>query len=119
MPTVIGKKESIPTNPKILEQKKKDSKIVKGKFVWMECPGGTLEFHYKKYPGEKVKYYKLTDGYEYELPLGVVKHLLGCEVEESTHDVKLVDPNTYQPLYDVKKSPRFAFVTSEYIDDNS
>lgn len=109
-----GVKDIPSTNPKILEQQKKDAKIVKGRFVWMECAGGTLKFHYKKYPGEKIKTYQLTDGNEYELPLGVVKHLLSCEVEETTNEVKLIDPNTYKPLYNSNKKSRFSFVTSEY-----
>lgn len=101
---------------KFEDMRKNDSRIVKGKFVNRECPGGILSFHYKLYKGDPVTTYKLKDGMEYELPIGVVKHILNnCQVEEDTHTVKLVDPHTLQPLYDKRMIPRFAFISSEFV----
>lgn len=99
------------------ELREKESKLVKGKFVWRECPGGTLEFHYKAFSGDPVKTYHLTDGFEYELPIGVIKHLVNnCQVEETTNKVKLLDPYSREPMYEKKLIPRFAFITSEYFE---
>jgi len=102
---------------KFEKQREKDSKLVKGKFINREVPGGELTFHYRGHKGEPIKTYTLMDGNEYELPIGVVKNLLnGCQVEETTNEVILVDPNTYRPLYAKKMKPRFSFVTSEFFE---
>lgn len=101
---------------KFQKEREADAKIIRGKFVNRENKGASLTFHYKKYKGEPLKTYRLIDGNEYDLPIGVIKHLVNnCQVEESTNDVTLIDPNTYQPLYAKKMVPRFTFVTSEFL----
>ena len=93
-----------------------DKKLVKGKFINRECPGGELKFSLRLYKGP-VEKYTLVDGREYELPLGVVKHLVNnCQREEDTDKPKMLDPYTGQPLYEKKMIPRFSFVTSEYLE---
>lgn len=56
-------------------QKDLDKRIVRGKFVFYERPGGQLSFGYRRYKGEKVKNIILKDGSVYDLPWGIVRHL--------------------------------------------
>ncbi len=56
-------------------EQERDRKPVKGMFKFYEVPKGTLKFFYRKYKGERVGHYELTDGQVYTLPLGVAKHL--------------------------------------------
>ena len=51
-----------PQNFKWSKEKERDSRIVKGKFVNRECPGGSLTFHYRAYAGDPVSTYSFTDG---------------------------------------------------------
>ena len=53
----------------------RDEKLVKGRFNYLEVPGGILSFVYKAYKGQPVVRYDLKDGEIYRLPLGVAKHL--------------------------------------------
>lgn len=101
---------------KFQKEREADAKIVRGKFINRENPGASLTFHYKKYKGEPLKTYRLIDGNEYDLPVGVIKHLVNnCQVEETTNEVTMIDPNTYEPLYANRKIPRFTFITSEFL----
>jgi hypothetical protein len=110
------KVEEAPAGYRWAKEREADARIVHGKFVNRECPGASTKFHYRKYAGEKVKTYLLHDGGEYDLPIGVIKHLVNdCSVEEGTSDVKYVDPNTGERQYGVKYKPRFSFVSSEFI----
>lgn len=57
------------------EQRVEDARIVRGKFNYIECPGGILEFSFKKYKGDPIVKYSLKDGEVYSIPLMVAKHL--------------------------------------------
>lgn len=109
-------KERVDPSYKFEEERKRDARLIKGRFVNRECPGANLSFHYKNYKGDKTVTYSLIDGKEYELPFGVIRHLVNnCQLEETTNKIKLVDPNTYKPLYESKLIPRFSFVSSEFV----
>lgn len=112
-----GKPEADPTAPmcdKFEEMRKKDARIVKGRFIDNELKGGTVSFFFRKWKGDQVTKYDLTDGEEYELPVAVIKHLVeGCY---QTEDSYLVDAHTNQPLTVPKKRARFAFVSSEILE---
>jgi hypothetical protein len=59
-----------------LERKRqRDREIVRGKFIFHECPGGSMEFVYKAYEKDPLERYSLQDGEVYSLPLGVARHL--------------------------------------------
>lgn len=62
------------------EQRVLDQRLVRGKFEFYERPGGTLNFTYRRYKGEKIVNYILRDKGYYELPWGVVRAL-----EEGSH----------------------------------
>lgn len=52
-----------------------EKKIVRGRFDYKECPGGVMEFTYRKFKEEPLKNYSLKDGEVYEIPLYVARHL--------------------------------------------
>ena len=55
--------------------RKEHSKLVKGKFEFIDAQGGWLEFNYRFFPEDLLVTYKLTHGEECEIPMGLVKHL--------------------------------------------
>lgn len=69
------KKNSEQKKPNLRYQRDKDREKVKGLFQFHECPGGQLSFVYRKYKEDPIEAYTLQDGKQYELPLGVARHL--------------------------------------------
>lgn len=63
----------------------RDHKIVKGKFSFLEVPGGELRFTYLKYDGDQLLRYKWRDGDIVEVPYMVARHI-AQEVKVPTHD---------------------------------
>jgi len=57
------------------EQREKEAKTIRGKFMCHEPVGGSVEFVFKKFRGDAVKRYTFQHGKEYDLPVAVVKHL--------------------------------------------
>lgn len=53
----------------------RDHKLVRGKFSYLDCPGGELAFPFHKYPDDQPSNWNLKDGEIYELPYMVAKHL--------------------------------------------
>jgi len=60
---------------RIARDRKEESKPVKGIFRNFETPGGEFTFPYLAYKGDPLAMYKLRDGKEYTIPLGVARHL--------------------------------------------
>jgi hypothetical protein len=71
--TEIKKDEN--KKPSLKWQRDRDREKVKGKFIFHECPGGTMSFVFKAYKGDPVARYDLKDGEIYSIPLGVARHL--------------------------------------------
>lgn len=66
--------------------RKEDSKLVKGVFRCHEPRGGSVSFNYRKWSGDPVRFYTFYDGLEYEIPVGVAKHLnSNCGYEQHGH----------------------------------
>lgn len=57
------------------EMRKKDEKLVKGRFEFVDAQGGWFEWSYRKYKGELFQKIKFMHGEECEIPMGWVKHL--------------------------------------------
>jgi len=73
---LVGAQKNKVTSKVNLEQlRARDNKKVKGRFNYLEVPGGILEFSYRAYKGDPVMNYSLKDGEIYELPIGVARHL--------------------------------------------
>ena len=56
-------------------ERQRDRKLVRGRFMFHEVPGGTMTFNFYKYKGDPIETYSLKDGEIYSIPLGVAKHL--------------------------------------------
>jgi len=56
-------------------QREKDNRLVKGRFVYNELPGGVLAFNYLLHKGDKPIRYVMHDGGIYTVPLSVARHL--------------------------------------------
>ncbi len=52
-----------------------EKRIVRGKFIYHECPKGIMEFSYRKFKEDPLKNYSMKDGEIYEVPLYVARHL--------------------------------------------
>ena len=55
--------------------RKEHSKMVKGKFEFLDANGGFLEFNYRYFPEDMLVTYKFVHNEICEIPLGIVKHL--------------------------------------------
>ena len=53
----------------------RDNEKVTGIFRYIEHPGGTMRFVFKKYQQDPLRQYELKDGERYQLPRMVVRHL--------------------------------------------
>jgi hypothetical protein len=105
----VGDPEA-PMIDKFEKQRKEESRLVKGIFQDNEIKGGTVRFCFKKFKGDPVKEYVLTDGQEYEIPLSVAKHLnSGCAYEQHSY---LLGPDG-KHIKNPKKVHRFAFKSLE------
>ncbi len=99
---------------KLNKQYKEESKIVKGVFKNIECPGGTLEFPYKKFPQDPIILYKLEDGQSYDVPLCVAKHINNQCVEKK-HEY-IVDAKGNKTIDVNKKRQRYQFLSTEFME---
>lgn len=55
--------------------RKEHSKMVKGRFEFLDAKGGYLEFNYRFFPEDMLVTYKFTHDEICEIPMGLVKHL--------------------------------------------
>ncbi|CAM5999025.1 unnamed protein product [Sphagnum balticum] len=62
--------------------------MVTGKFLFNECPGGELVFHYREFPGDANVKYTMRHDTVYTIPLGVAMHLNDrCAYPEYSHNL--------------------------------
>jgi len=116
--SITGKNKLSPEAKKkaseeIESKKKEDSKLVKGIFHNMESPGGDLMFAYHAYKGEPTRVYHLIDGHEYEIPLGVAKHInRQCKYKKSRY---LVDKDGNRIIGADTPIERYKFVSTDFM----
>lgn len=75
MSTARKDAKEVSARPTLKYLRDKDRQMVRGKFHFHECPGGTCSFSFHKYKEDPVERFDLTDGQIYTIPLGVAKHL--------------------------------------------
>lgn len=93
---------------------KKDAQKVRGKFIFHECPGGIMEFVYRKYLGDPLTPYRLKDGEITTIPLGVAKHL-NTECSYPSYNYKSDEQG--RPVVSIsQKIRRCSFQSLEFID---
>ena len=97
---------------KLLRDKYREK--VKGIFRFYEVPGGSITFAYKEFKEDPVEKYTMIDGGNYEVPLGVAKHLnKNGWYPRHKH---AMDQNGI-PVIDVgQKIRRFGFQSLEFVD---
>lgn len=92
---------------------KEDSKLVKGTFKNLECPGGGLEFSFRMYPQDPLCLYKFEDGKAYEVPLVVAKHI-NQTCNERQHKY-IIDVEGKKTVDVVKNRQRYQFLSNEFM----
>lgn len=97
---------------KLLKMKEEDAKIIKGRFVCHEPKGGSVKFSYRKYKGEPVKTYYFEDGKNYDIPIGVAKHINNCGWDVHSH---LLDAQGNPYVGVGKRELRFAFQSLDFV----
>lgn len=101
----------------LAKKHKEDSKLVKGIFKNLEAAGGTVMFPYRIYPQDPIRYYTLEDGKEYEVPIGVAKHInITCnEKAFETYKTLGGDPTDVPKIRTIPNRQRYQFNSSEYM----
>lgn len=92
---------------------KEDSKLVKGTFKNLECPGGGLEFTFRMYPQDPLCKYTFEDGKSYEVPLAVARHI-NVVCNERQHKY-IIDMNGQKTIDLVKNRQRYQFLSNEFM----
>jgi hypothetical protein len=92
---------------------KEDSKLVKGMFKNLECPGGGLEFAFRMYPQDPHCIYKFEDGKTYEVPLCVARHI-NVTCNERQHKF-VVDKDGNKTTDVVRNRQRYQFLSTEFM----
>lgn len=121
------KKQDATKKPNLKYHRDRDREPVKGKFIFHECPGGTMSFSFRAYKEDPVERYDLVDGQIYTIPLGVAKHLnKNCWYPEYAYlQGETTNNNPTQGGYSMdgrvmkmsKKVRRVSFQSLEFIDE--
>lgn len=99
------------------QMRERDAELVKGRFVFYEVPGGTLNFSYKKYKGDPVRSYSLKDGEIYNVPRGVARHLVSSG-SYPVHEYQTDESG--KPVVRIgRRKRRYGFESLEFFDDIS
>jgi len=111
-PDVSIKKKLTPEE--VEKMRIRDRTLVRGKFHFHECPGGLIEFPYKRYAKDPMEWYKMQDGSVHTIPLGVAKHLTDdCWYPEYSYRKSDGGSDTQQVT---KKIHRMSFQSMEFSD---
>lgn len=106
-----------PKKPNLEYQRDRDREIVTGKFINHETPGGSVEFTYRKYRGDRIEKYKFIDGEVYKVPRGVAVHVAN-DCSYTVHYYK--QDNNGRPSQEIgKKQKRFSFIPLDFIIDDA
>lgn len=104
-----GKKKKID----ISAQKERDSRLVTGRFNYLESPGDTMRFPYRMYLGDPVVLYELKDQEICRIPLGVARHL-NVNVGHMEHKLLMDANGKYKDV--LSRHKRCSFESLEFID---
>ena len=99
---------------KVKEMRKKDDKLVKGMFEFLDAQGGWLEFTHRIYPGEPVQIIKLTHGEICELPMGIVRHLNNTKKKVRKYNLEM-SPNGKTPIRSFEVISRVRFTPMDVL----
>jgi hypothetical protein len=97
-------------------QRDKERELVTGVVKNHECPGGTVEFMFRKWPGDPIEKYSFIDGQVVKIPLGVARHL-NSNCWYPVHQYAQ-DKNGNASYKVGKKIRRYGFQSLEFLDEN-
>ena len=63
------------TKEEIEKLRKEANRMVKGIFRCHEPRGGSVQLVWREFKGDPIRRWTLVDGHEYELPIGLARHL--------------------------------------------
>lgn len=99
------------------KKRERDHKMVKGIFRFLESPGGTMQFAFKKWAGDEVLHYSLTDGEIVEVPLMVAKHLnQNCQYPIHKYNAAPLDKGGALAVVDIMRK-RCTFESLDFMMD--
>lgn len=103
---------------KWMKEREHKSKMVTGKFLFNECPGGELIFHYREFPGDaNVKYVMRHDSI-HTIPLGVAMHLNDrCAYPEYSHNLDAGKAINAEAMFIQSKVHRTNFIPLDFTLD--
>jgi hypothetical protein len=102
---------------KIEKEREYKSKMVTGKFLFNECPGGELIFHYREFKGDPLAKYVMRHDTIHTIPLGVAMHLNdNCSYPEYRHndDAVLGKSVDISKMYIMSKVHRTNFIPLDW-----
>jgi hypothetical protein len=63
------------TKEELEKMRKEANRMVKGIFRCHEPRGGSVQLVWREFKGDPIRRWTLVDGHEYELPIGLARHL--------------------------------------------
>lgn len=108
------KKETSKVSQELHNAQVREREMVRGKFIFHEVPGGSMAFNFRKYKGDPLEKFDLTDGQIYTIPLGVAKHLnTNCAYPSYTYK----NDEAGRPVMGIgEKIRRCSFQSLEFVD---
>ena len=100
-----------------LDEREKNSRMVKGIFKNLESPGGDATVTYHRYKEDPTEVYLFLDGEERTIKLGVAKQINNdCKYRRKTHNTDLLQktPNGDWKPVDGKPIERYQFVSTDF-----
>jgi len=93
-----------------------ERQLVTGIIKNYECPGGCVEFVFRKWKGDPIEKFSFIDGQVVKIPLGVARHL-NTNCYYPVH--ALSQDKDGKPSYKVgRKIRRYGFQSLEFLDEN-
>ncbi len=88
--------------------RKEHSKLVKGKFEFVDAGGGFIEFNYRYFPEDMLVSYKFVHNEVCEVPMGLIKHINNTKKKIRIFSDELTDrgvPSTYTTNSRIRFTP--------------
>jgi len=103
---------------KIAQERAYKAKLVTGKFLFNECPGGELKFAFREFPGDQLITYVMRHDSIHTVPLGVAMHLNDrCSYPEYFHNLDGGKAISADNMYITTKVHRTSFIPLDFTAD--
>jgi hypothetical protein len=103
---------------KVARDRERNARLVTGKFLFNECPGGQLDFSFREFPGDPLVTYKMKHDTVHTIPLGVARHLNNrCSYPEYQHNLDNGKAVDIKNMYIMSKVHRTSFIPLDFTED--